>query len=329
MGHDVYVIDYQQPFMVEYFHPKRYWGIRSFVSAFIHGNLQDYLYQSRLPYVRNRNFKIFKHRYLRLTDKCYDIDDIPSMNLYIVGSDQPWNPDLTAGPDLVYYGQFKRPISSRLISYAISGSEKAFSKVGWDNVKRYCENFDALSFREESITHKFEELTGRRCETVLDPTLLTNASLWESLISHKWANRKYLLLYHVGGPKGVIEAMTTKARQVAAEQGIDLIDASRYLYSPSDFVSLIYYATFVITASFHAMAFSIIFQKRFCVVRTGQASDVRFESLLKKLDLINKLQAPRDISISEETTNKDCITNTIDYYRNHSISFIKYQIQKH
>lgn len=324
MGHDVYVIDYQQPFMVEHFSPKRYWGIRSFISTLLHGGMKEYIYRSRLPYVRSNNFKNFRQKYLRLTDKCYGVNDIPAMDLYIIGSDQPWNPDLTGGPDLVYWGQFKRPETSKLITYAMSGSEKAISKVGWDNVLQYTKNFDALSFREESITRKFEELTGRKCDTVLDPTLIADAKLWEPLINKKWKNRKYVLLYHVGGPKDVIDTMTCKAKQIAKEQGIEFIDASRYLYSPEDFVSLIRYATFVVTASFHAMVFSIIFQKKFCVVRTGQASDVRFESLLSTLDMKSCLVDSNNIQLTyydyimnRQFENKECskkfLSNNVSY----------------
>lgn len=321
MGHDVYVIDYQQPFMVEHFRPKRYWGIRSFISALIHSNLPEYLYRSRLPYVRYHNFENFKQRYFHLTDKCYGTDDIPLMDLYIVGSDQPWNPDLTGGADPVYYGQFHRPEGSSLITYAMSGSEESFSKVGWDKVKLFCESFDALSFREESITNRFEQITGRRCKTVLDPTLIADATLWEPLINNKWANYKYILLYHVGGPKDVIDTMTAKAQQIAKEQGIKFIDASRYLYSPSDFVSLIRYASFVITASFHAMVFSIIFQKQFCVVRTGQASDVRFEALLSNLNAKDHLIEVEDISIEniKQTINVEDMLKKI---RQKSLTYI-------
>lgn len=325
LGHDAYVINYQQPFMVEYFRPKRYWGIRSFVSALVHGTIKEYLYRSRLPYIRYRNFENFKQRYLHLTDECYGTDDIQPMDLYIVGSDQPWNPDLTAGPDLVYYGQFHRPKSSRLITYAMSGSEKSFSKVGWDKIKLFCENFDALSFREKSITNRFEQVTGRQCATVLDPTLIADATLWEPLINEKWANYKYVLLYHVGGPKDVIGAMTTKAQQIAKEQGLTFIDASRYLYSPSDFVSLIHYATFVITASFHAMVFSIIFQKQFCVVRTGQASDVRFEALLSNLNKEKHLIEAEDISTEniKQSVNDEELLRKL---RSKSLTFLNSEI---
>ena len=328
MGHDVYVIDYQQPFMVEHFKPKRYWGIRSFISTLFHGDLKEYIYHSSLPYVRYRNFENFKHQHLRLTQECYGTHDIPAMELYIIGSDQPWNPDLTAGTDLVYYGQFKRPKDSHLITYAMSGSEKAFSKVGWDNIKRYCENFDALSFREESITHKFKTLTGRHCETVLDPTLIADTKLWEPLLNHKWNNRKYVLLYHVGGPKDVIENMTAQARKMASDQHIEFIDASHYYYSPTDFVSLVRYASLIITASFHAMVFSIIFKKHFCVVKTGQASDIRFEALLGNLNAKEHLLAMEDVSANNIKLFKSNI-DLMMKLRASSLSFLSKNIVYH
>ncbi len=157
MGHDVWVIDYQQPFMVEWFRPKRLFGFRSFLKAFKKGCLAEYMRKSIHPYKVAHRFEAFRKKYLQLTKKCYGVDDIPSMDLYIVGSDQPWNPDLTGGADMVYYGQFLRPSTSRLATYAMSGSIEAISKVGWENVKQYSTSFDALSFREENLEKKIAE----------------------------------------------------------------------------------------------------------------------------------------------------------------------------
>lgn len=326
MGYDAQVIDYQQPFLVEHFRPKRYWGVRSFVEALVHGNMQEYIYNARIPYIKSRNFRQFRELYLRLTAPCYGLDDIPPMDFYIIGSDQPWNPDLTAGADPVYYGQFKRPASSKLITYAMSGSEKAIGKVGWETVRQCCDNFSSLSFREESLSKRISGLTGRRCETVLDPTLIADAELWQPLVNTKWQSRKYVLLYHVGGPKEIIDTMTCKAKQLAAEQGIEFIDLSRYLYSPSDFVSLIRYARYVITASFHAMVFSIIFKRPFYVVRTGQASDIRFQNLLPQLGLEKQLVAVEDIKIPKVEEYDKAKINLAEMAKS-SIAYLKQQCE--
>lgn len=327
MGYDACVIDYQQPFMVEHFHPKRYWGIRSFISTLIHGDMREYTYRAKLPYVRYYNFQKFKSRYLHLTDKCYGTDDIPPMDLYIVGSDQPWNPDLTGGTDFVYYGQFARPQDSRIITYAMSGSEYAIGKVGWNNIKFYCENFDTLSFREENITDKFSKLTCRECKTVLDPTLIANPILWEPMLNKKWADKKYILLYHVGGPQDVISTMTIKTKDMAEKENLEFIDASDYLYSPSDFVSLIRYAQCIVTASFHALAFSIVFKKKFVAVYTGQHSDVRLQNILHIVALEKYMVEPFAISMPANP-NYENLKSRLNYFQNESFCFLSNQTLK-
>ena len=280
MGHDTFVINYQQPYIIEQFKPRRLIGVRSFIRALIERKLNDYFYKGFIPYIKKYNFERFRRNFLNETYKCYDSSDIPKFDLYIVGSDQPWNPYLTGGVDLIYWGQFKRPIESRLVTYGMSGSESVIEKIGWEKVSEYCNSFDKLSFREEGLTCKISNLIGRHCSTVLDPTIIADANLWEPMINQKWKKRKYILIYHVGAPEKVLDSIYNNAKQLAKLKNLEIIDASRYIYTPSDFVSLIKYARYVITASFHAMIFAIIFKKSFVVAKTGQPSDVRFENLL-------------------------------------------------
>lgn len=326
MGHEALVVDYQQPFMVKYFKPQLNMGFRSFLHALAHGETKEYLYRGFLPYVKCFNFKIFRNKFLRVTDKCFGTNDIPTMDLYIIGSDQPWNPDLTGGTDLVYWGQFHLPASSRLITYGMSGSEKAIGKVGWGNIKDYCQKFNVLSFREKKNAELFSKLTGKVCPTVLDPTLIADTTLWQPLLNKKWEKRRYILLYHVGGPNDVIETMTIKARQLAYQERCELIDASRYLYSPSDFVSLVCYAYCVVTASFHALAFSIVFKRPFIAIRTGQASDIRFESLLATVGLQSYLVSVDKIAIPA-AIDYDKVHRMLLPYQEHSINYLQSQLR--
>ena len=52
---------------------------------------------------------------------------------------------------------------------------------------------------------------------------------------------------------------------------------------PSEFLSLIKYSSYVLAASFHAVAFSIIFQKQFNTIMKSGAE--RVESLLKRVGM--------------------------------------------
>lgn len=322
MGNNVWVINYQQHFIRKWFRPKRLFGLRSFIKAVLNKRTGKYIKDSLHPYQCYYDFSHFRYKYMRLTKKCFSLHDIPPMDLYVIGSDQPWNPDLTGGTDLVYYGQFSKPESSHIVTYAMSGSVEAISKVGWENVAQYLKHFDALSFRENALTKKISEITQRYCETVLDPILLTDVDFWQPMIKHRVTKRKYLLLYHVGGPENIISTMTEKSKLIANEQGLEFIDASRYQYSPTDFVSLIYHADYVVTASFHAMVFSIIFHKVFSVVRTGQPSDLRFINLLNILGMESCMMDPSMVSMPHEMDYK-MIEERLKREKAESISYLK------
>lgn len=323
MGHQVSIINYQQPYILEQFKPKRLFGIRSFIKTLVNGGIKDYIYRSTLPYIKRLNFENYRKRFLKETAPCYTIKDIPYFDLYIIGSDQPWNPDLTGGPDLVYWGQFEKKERSKIVTYAMSGSIEAIGKVGWDNIRHYCNKFDYLSFRETVLADRFTSLLEERCFNSLDPTLLTTAQIWLPMLNYKWQKRKYVLLYHVGGPNEIIDSMTHKAKEIAEQEGLELIDASNYLYSPSDFISLIKYAQYIVTASFHAMVFSIVFHKAFVVVKTGQASDIRFNNLLSILEIEKtNLKDIDNISIPVKP-NYDKIDKHLEVMRKSSMDYLK------
>lgn len=323
MGHQVYVINYQQPYIIDQFKPKRLFGIRSFLKTLVKGNVKDYFYKSALPYIKDHKFKKFRNRFFRLTAACYTSNEIPDKDLYIIGSDQPWNPDLTGGPDLVYWGQFEKMERSKIVTYAMSGSIEAIGKVGWDNIRHYCKKFDYLSFRETVLADRFTSLLEKRCFNSLDPTLLTTAQIWVPMLNYKWQKRKYVLLYHVGGPNEIIDSMTLKAKEIAGQESLELIDASKYLYSPSDFISLIKYAQYIVTASFHAMVFSIVFHKAFVVVKTGQASDIRFNNLLSILEIEKtNLKDIDDISIPIKP-DYEKIDKRLEVMRKSSMDYLK------
>lgn len=294
MGHDARVIDYRQPYIERQFRPRRLFGLRSLCRAVARGGLRRYVAEAARPFLRAWAFAAFRRRRLRLTSPC-GAADVPPMGLYIVGSDQPWNPSLTGGPDAVYLGRFARPAASHLATYAMSGSGEAFQALGWETLAECAGGFTALSFRETELSALFAGRTGRVCPTVLDPTLLAPAAVWEPF-SGRGPRGGYVLLYHVGGPSAVIAEMTARARATARAMGLRLVDASGGTCSPGRFVSLVRGARLVVTASFHATAFAVVFRRDFLTVMTGQASDVRFRSLLGPLGLASRLVTAEAVS---------------------------------
>ena len=63
-----------------------------------------------------------------------------------------------------------------------------------------------------------------------------------------------------------------------------MIDLSTREYDVDDFVSAIANAKYVVTTSFHATVFSLIFHRQFAAYLLHDGHDSRYEDLLRKLD---------------------------------------------
>ena len=99
--------------------------------------------------------------------------------------------------------------------------------------------------------------------------------------------------------------MYNKAAIIASRfsEKCDIIDLSDMAYSVTDFISIIKYAKFVVTTSFHATVFSIIFKKPFYAFKLNDGRDNRYENLCEELNLSN-----RCINV-----NSDCMDININF----------------
>ena len=83
-------------------------------------------------------------------------------------------------------------------------------------------------------------------------------------------------------------------------------------------------ADMVVTDSFHACVFSIIFNKPFVVVGNNKRGNTRFDSLLKTFGLADRfLYDINDIERMNSTIDWDSVNAIIEELRNLSLNFIK------
>ena len=72
-------------------------------------------------------------------------------NYFIIGSDQVWNPILTDGPDLVYWGHYCSQ-QSEIIGYAISsGVNELFDSHCFLDVSKWLACFNRIGVREKRL----------------------------------------------------------------------------------------------------------------------------------------------------------------------------------
>lgn len=298
-GHDVRVIDYRQRWIEEFYKfisidlLRRNSHSLPEIFAYIKKNVKKFL----LAPCKARNFKSFRNRSLRLTSSCQD--SIPQdFDCYMIGSDQLWSLHCLGGEtDPIYMGDFARPAGSRLIGYAISADINSIETIA-GKLSEWIDGFDALSMREDRIAHMVSEISGRPCFTCLDPTLLTDASLWEPLMDDKWKSRKYVLVYEVRWKKENKGLLKKKAQELAAAigDGCSVIDISSGNYSVRDFVSMFRYAQYVVTTSFHGTVFSLIFETPFYVLPLWNNYDLRYMELLHSIGADDRI-VPAEIPL--------------------------------
>lgn len=319
LGYDVYVIDYRQP-TLEYAY--KYWNFRTILKSLRSPKLL-FKYLRSLP-KRKKTIRIFEDFscFLKLTKRC-DSTNIPqNFDAYIIGSDQLWVSKWTGGSiDSVYTGFFAHSKNSKIFSYAISVNRNTVDEYSNDKWKEIVSNFYNISFREREMAELLHNRINSKIRTDIDPTLLLDKGIWDRLTNEKWKNSKYILTYHLPGRFGGMSEneFAEKVQGIANQMHCDIIHLYPMQYTVTDFVSLFKYASGVITTSFHATVFSIIFKKPLMSIVLDDGFDNRYINLLRSIGasdaLVNKnlnegvfpILNYRDISINLEKLKKPSI----------------------
>lgn len=231
----------------------------------------------------------------------------------IVGSDQTWRPMYSPNIHNYYLDFLEHDTKIKKIAYASS-----FGVDTWEysaEETRSCAElaklFDAISVREQSGVDLCEKYLGVESECVLDPTLLLDKEDYLALIGdrYKGAQGKGVFTYFLD---------TNEEKESAAEQLADKLGTHTYksqaklglgdqtsgnlddykMPAVEDWLASFANAEFVLTDSFHGMVFSIVFEKPFIAIGNHERGLSRFESLLTKFDLLDRLDIEKDKKIS-------------------------------
>lgn len=289
-GHKVEIIDYRPSYLIE---PYEIPSLKLKSLSILRRSLSVILLNnSRVK--RADNFNAFIKDSLNLSDETNDVQK--EYDLYILGSDQIWNGEITKGIDNVYWGNFIKRADSKICSYAASLGGYKIQKHEKSIIKHHLLNIDKLSVREKETLEEIRSLTSKDIVEVLDPTFLINRSKWDQFLGGNFPKNKYILIYQVRYNKNLLRianqiANQLQARVIEIPAGISL----KHLFnkykstSPFEFINLIKNAECIVTSSFHGTAFSLIFEKPFYTVALNDGADNRSINLLSNLSLNNRI----------------------------------------
>ena len=287
--------------------------------------------QNIQPFIdKNIHRKIIRN-FQQLSQKDYDA--------IVVGSDQVWRAiyfPMWFGLSVENgYLAFAKDWNVKRISYAASfgTSDWEYTEEQTQLCKLLIHNFDAVSVREENGVELCKKYFDIDAQHVLDPTMLltqedyckmfqeantpkSNGTLLNYVLDeteeinhliNEIAKKKSLVPFAVNNP---FEIDDTKPLNMRIKSPVET------------WLRGFYDAEFVITDSFHACVFSILFKKQFVVVGNKKRGLARFESLLKMFGLEDRLVSSHIEISSFPLINYDLLYKKYSVLKHSSLSFL-------
>ena len=221
---------------------------------------------------RNDDFDSFYEKNIVTSKHNYNssrelIENPPEYDVYLVGSDQTWNPNVGGNPD-AFYLTFVPPKKVKA-SYAPSVSTTKLTQMQKDRLAYLLKNVDVLSCREQSGAELLKEITGRDVSVVLDPVFLLSKEEWGRFMCEVDHPSRYILEYFLGdniNHRKYVRMLSKMFNLPIISLPYNLIDFKEknninIWCGPGGFLSLIRDACIVCTDSFHGTAFSLLFEK--------------------------------------------------------------------
>lgn len=252
----------------------------------------------------------WRDQMLNLTSPCRNSEDMRRLNeqfqTFVTGSDQVWN--CTHGINSNFYLDFVQD-DEKKCAYAASFGINKIPNQYLNDVRKRLNRYRYISVREKTGREIIQTCCDKNVDTVCDPVFLLKAEKWKQIIGETSAvahnsNQKYIFVYATQTTPEFARIVYKIKRKyklpIVTVSWLPGCETVKDL-GPAEFVDYIINAEVVITTSFHATAFSIIFQKNFFVYPHSTTGN-RVIDLLNRLELSNRII---DNKWSEHICNTD------------------------
>lgn len=249
---------------------------------------------------KHEKFNTFINNNIGLTGRYESTEELyenpPQADIYFTGSDQIFNPTRIKDERQAYYLDFV-PNGKRRCSYAGSFGVSIIPDDKKDEIQGYLKKFDNISVRESKGAKLVKDITGIDVTEVFDPIFLYDKDFWLKIAkAYKKELKNYIFYYRLMGGNISDEI----AQKISKEKGLPLIvitdgimkgKADKVLYDvgPEEFLSLMNNADYIVTDSFHGVAFSVILEKQFFAVEIMPEKMERQNTLLSKIHLLSRI----------------------------------------
>lgn len=262
--------------------------------------------------------KFIENHIHRMTVKEYSDVSPGEFDAIVVGSDQIWRPEYFIGDIRDGYLAFARNWKLKRVAYAASfGSDEwEYSEEMTRDCAGLLKMFDAVSVRESSGVTLCKRHLGADAVHVLDPVMLLDAEDYLSLVSgleqsqqdaekvrelpqqDTVKTRTPFMAYYILDMSGETEHFMEKQSKSAGLYAVNVNSRYEDPQAPVEervqppvesWLKALSQAEYIVTDSFHACVFSILFRKPFAVVKNVSRGAARILSLLEMFGLQDRL----------------------------------------
>ena len=295
-GYDAEIIDLLRPTHRKYRHSIRHFRLREKLLGIIGCVFQGILHIDIKISRDNRYNEKFEdfNKMIKLGKTYNSVDELyrhpPRYDVYLTGSDQVWNP---IQPYITepYFLTFVSKNEGRKIAYAASVGLSELSQKEKKLYKKWIEDYDYVSVREQSLKTYLETFVDKPISRVADPTFLLDRIFWKKIALYPNEKEPYILLFELRHNRDLILFCRRLSEQsgfklivlgqcenVSNHAGYDVVNTA----GPKEFLGFIGNAEMVITDSFHGTVFSIIMEAKnfYSYIAPGNKKGNRITDLL-------------------------------------------------
>jgi hypothetical protein len=292
-----------------------------------------------------KRFRAFQEHYLQLSKAPFANPEAlynkpPSLDAFITGSDQVWNPQIGAGWSPEPFFLTFVPNGTPRIAYAPSFGTQHIEPQFRNQYAEWLRDMTHLSARETQGVDLIREICGKEANHVVDPTFLLSATEWQNLGNAPSISEPYIFCYSVGSDNELMKVCCTLKQRtglpvykICRPQHAILDLCNRNIHAviqagPREFLGYLNNASMIVTNSFHGTALAINMQKPFVVVQaaatTLHSRSSRITSLLRLLRLSERLicsaETAKEIKLDVDYRDAN---EVIARERSHSMNYLR------
>lgn len=250
-------------------------------------------------------------------------------NVFILGSDTIWNvaERYFARNWEIYWGKMFE--GHTVFPYAASIGNTTKTEVQMrKGLEEVIHSWRCIGVRDEHTKNIIEELSGRHCELVCDPTLLFGQDYYAEKCGVE-SKSGFVFLYLFSKlddkeAKSLIEFARGKNLRIVI--GSSHVKPSYcdeiILNTPENFIRYMLAADYIVTDTYHGTVFSVNFNKNFIVLDRGKKKVYEFLETVRLSDRM-KTGSRSFSSIFHESANYHQTNSIIDVLRQKSWDYLK------